>query len=126
VAGVIGSAGRNLTVEEDLRASINGRALSDDTLANVAWSFDELVTYASQGAWIRPGDVLGSGTCQSGCLFELRGRGQQWERLAPGDMVTLAVEGIGTLTNEVVGGVPPEPLPRARPGRLRHRATVAA
>jgi 2-keto-4-pentenoate hydratase/2-oxohepta-3-ene-1,7-dioic acid hydratase in catechol pathway len=108
----------------DLRASVNGRELGDDTLANMAWSFDELVTYASRGAWIRPGDVLGSGTCGSGCLFELWGRGQQWPPLGPGDVVSLAVQGIGRLTNEVVAGVDPVPLPPARPGRLRHRASV--
>jgi 2-keto-4-pentenoate hydratase/2-oxohepta-3-ene-1,7-dioic acid hydratase in catechol pathway len=109
----------------DLRASVNGRELGGDTLANMAWSFEELVTYASRGAWIRPGDVLGSGTCGSGCLFELWGRGQDWPPLGPGDVVTLAVEGIGTLTNKVIAGVEPAPLPPARPGRLRHRATVA-
>jgi 2-keto-4-pentenoate hydratase/2-oxohepta-3-ene-1,7-dioic acid hydratase in catechol pathway len=110
----------------DMRASINGRGLGDDTLANMAWSFEELVTYASRGAWIRPGDVLGSGTCQNGCLFELWGRGQDWAPLGPGDVVTLSVEGIGTLTNEVVAGVEPVSLPPARPGRLRHRATATA
>jgi 2-keto-4-pentenoate hydratase/2-oxohepta-3-ene-1,7-dioic acid hydratase in catechol pathway len=108
----------------DLRASINGRELGDDTLANMAWSFEQLVAYASRGAWIRPGDVLGSGTCGNGCLFELWGRGQEWAPLAPGDVVTLSVEGIGTLTNQVVAGVEPVPLPPARPGRLRHRAGV--
>ena len=108
----------------DLRASINGRELGDDTLANMAWSFEELVAYASRGAWIQPGDVLGSGTCGSGCLFELRGRGQNWNPLAPGDVVTLSVEGIGALINEVIAGGDAVPLPRARPGRLRDRANV--
>jgi 2-keto-4-pentenoate hydratase/2-oxohepta-3-ene-1,7-dioic acid hydratase in catechol pathway len=110
----------------DLRASVNGRELGDDTLANMAWSFEELVAYASRGAWIKPGDVLGSGTCGSGCLFELWGRGQEWASLGAGDVVTLAVEGIGTLTNEIVAGVEPVPLPPARPGRLRHRASAPA
>jgi 2-keto-4-pentenoate hydratase/2-oxohepta-3-ene-1,7-dioic acid hydratase in catechol pathway len=108
----------------DMRASINGRGLGDDTLANMAWSFEELVAYASRGAWIKPGDVLGSGTCGNGCLFELWGRGQEWDPLGPGDVVTLTVEGIGTLTNQVVDGVDPVPLPPARPGRLRERASV--
>ena len=67
----------------DLRASINGRELGDDTLANMAWSFEELVAYASRGAWIRPGDVLGSGTCGNGCLFELWGPGGSGRRSRP-------------------------------------------
>ena len=58
----------------ELRAEINGTPLGTDTLANMAWSFPELVSYASRGTWVRPGDVLGSGTCGNGCLLELWGR----------------------------------------------------
>jgi len=110
----------------DMRASINGRELGDDTLANMAWSFDELVSYASRGTRVQPGDVLGSGTCGFGCLMELWGRHGRdgYPPLAPGDTVSLTVEGIGTLTNTVVAGVDPIPLPVARPGRLRARATA--
>jgi catechol 2,3-dioxygenase-like lactoylglutathione lyase family enzyme len=100
--------------------------VTPDTLANMASSFEELVAYASRGTWIRPGDVLGSGTCGSGCLIELRGRdgadGHPW--LVPGDTVSLTVQGIGTLTNTVVPGVDPVALPPARPGRLRARAAA--
>ena len=110
----------------DLRASVNGRELGDDTLANMAWSFEELISYASRGTWIRPGDVLGSGTCGSGCLLELRGRHGRdaYPPLQAGDTVTLSVQGIGTLTNTVVPGLKPIPLPEARPGRLRARTQV--
>lgn len=70
--------------------------------------------------------MLGSGTCGSGCLIELRGRngadGHPW--LVPGDTVSLTVQGIGTLTNTVVPGVDPVALPPARPGRLRARAAT--
>lgn len=108
----------------DMRASVNGREIGDDTLANMAWSFEELVSYASRGTWVRPGDVLGSGTCGSGCLLEMWGRNGRdaYPPLRPGDTVSLTVEGIGTLTNSVVAGPDPIPLPAARPGRLRSRA----
>jgi 2-keto-4-pentenoate hydratase/2-oxohepta-3-ene-1,7-dioic acid hydratase in catechol pathway len=108
----------------DLRVQLNGRELGDDTLANMAWSFEELISYASRGTWIRPGDVIGSGTCGSGSLIELRGRrgADLYPWLTPGDTVSLSVQGIGTLTNTVTNGVEPIPLPVARPGRLRSRA----
>ena len=109
----------------DLRATVNGHELgSGDTLANMAWSFEELVSYASRGTWVRAGDVLGSGTCGNGCLFELWGRQgpDVHPPLGPGDTVALTVEGIGTLTNTVVAGDDPVALPTARPGRLRERA----
>ena len=99
-----------------LVASRNGVPLGSDTLASIGWSFAEMVTYASRGAWLRTGDVLGSGTCGFGCLGELWGRNGALEPrpLAPGDEVTLRVEGIGELTNRIVAGVPAHPVPKAR------------
>jgi 2-keto-4-pentenoate hydratase/2-oxohepta-3-ene-1,7-dioic acid hydratase in catechol pathway len=89
----------------------------------MAWSFEELVAYASRGTWVRPGDVLGSGTCGYGCLFELWGREgpDSHPSLAPGDTVSLHVESIGTLTNTIVPGIAPHPLPRAAAKRRESR-----
>ncbi len=102
----------------DLRmeVSVNGEPRGADTLANMAWSFEELLAYASRGAWVRTGDLLGSGTCGGGCLGELWGRAGRREPppLAPGDVVTMTVEGLGTISNQVVPGIEPVPVPRAR------------
>jgi 2-keto-4-pentenoate hydratase/2-oxohepta-3-ene-1,7-dioic acid hydratase in catechol pathway len=108
----------------DMRAAVNGRELGNDTLANMAWSFEELVSYASRGTLVRTGDVLGSGTCGWGCLLEMWGRRgrDEFSPLGPGDTVTLTVEGIGTLTNTVVAGANLHPLPPAHPGRRRSRS----
>ncbi|WP_326823049.1 fumarylacetoacetate hydrolase family protein [Streptosporangium sp. NBC_01756] len=100
-----------------LTAEINGVEVGRDLLSNMAWPFEELIAYASRGAWIRPGDVLGSGTCgNGGCLAELWGlRGSQDPpALKPGDTVTLTVEGIGTVSNTIVPGTVPLPIPSAR------------
>ncbi len=109
----------------DMRAAINGEELGGDTLANMAWSFEEMIAYASRGTSVRPGDVLGSGTCGGGCLLELWGRNGSFAEPPPlqaGDEVALTVEGIGTLTNRLVASDPLIELPPARPGRLRSRA----
>jgi 2-keto-4-pentenoate hydratase/2-oxohepta-3-ene-1,7-dioic acid hydratase in catechol pathway len=109
----------------DLRASVNGELIGQDLLSNMGWPFEELIAYASRGAQVRAGDVLGSGTCgNGGCLAELWGRNGKTDPppLRPGDVVELAVEGIGTVRNRVVEGLtlPPvrearaRPLPRAR------------
>ncbi|MFC5063601.1 fumarylacetoacetate hydrolase family protein [Actinomycetospora atypica] len=101
-----------------LHAAINGRTVGEDLLSNMGWTFGDLVAYASRGTEVRPGDVLGSGTCgNGGCLGELWGRGvarDELPPLAPGDVVTLTVEGIGTLTNRVVPGVERVEIPPAR------------
>ncbi|WP_405724922.1 fumarylacetoacetate hydrolase family protein [Streptomyces sp. NBC_00028] len=100
-----------------LTASVNGETVGTDLLSNMSWTFEEMVAYASRGTWVHPGDVLGSGTCgNGGCLAELWGlRGEQTPPpLKPGDTVALTVEGIGTVSNTIVPGTAPVPLPTGR------------
>ncbi|WP_369254826.1 fumarylacetoacetate hydrolase family protein [Streptomyces sp. R35] len=106
-----------------LTAEVNGDVVGKDLLSNMSWTFEEMVAYASRGTVVRPGDVLGSGTCgNGGCLAELWGvRGESAPPpLKPGDTVKLTVEGIGSVTNTVVAGADPVPLPTAR-RRTRER-----
>ena len=106
--------------------------IGHDLLSNMGWPFEELVAYASRGAQVRAGDVLGSGTCgNGGCLAELWGRRGALDPppLQPGDVVEMTVEGIGTIRNTVVAGIDlppvhtgPGPVRRAR-NRLGLHAT---
>ncbi|MEW2047604.1 fumarylacetoacetate hydrolase family protein [Streptomyces sp. NPDC005476] len=106
-----------------LTAEINGEVVGKDLLSNMSWTFEEMAAYASRGTVVRPGDVLGSGTCgNGGCLAELWGvRGEQSPApLKPGDRVTLTVEGIGSVSNTVVAGPDSVTVPVAR-RRTRQR-----
>lgn len=103
----------------EMSVAVNGRPVGRDLLANMGWPFADLVSYASRGTWVRAGDVLGSGTCgNGGCLAELWGRGRDVPPLAPGDVVEMTVEGLGTIRNTVVAGAR---LPPVRPARPRSR-----
>nr|WP_198954625.1 fumarylacetoacetate hydrolase family protein [Kineosporia sp. R_H_3] len=107
-----------------MTVEVNGVEVGRDLLSNMGWPFGDLVAYASRGTWVRPGDVLGSGTCgNGGCLGELWGRNgrQDPPPLRPGDVVTMTVEGIGTISNRVVEGRSAPVVPPARP-RSRDRA----
>lgn len=86
-----------------MSVQVNGTRIGQDLLSNMGWPFAELVAYASQDSVVRPGDVLGSGTCGSGCLAELWGRSgsKTPPPLKTGDVVRLTVEGIGTIENTV-------------------------
>lgn len=104
-----------------LRAWINGELLGEDSLANCAFTFEELISFASRGANVAPGDLLASGTCHRGCLAEVWGRaGEQVPKpLVPGDVVTLEAEGIGRVGNKVVAPAPAPEIPKARRGQPR-------
>lgn len=106
-----------------MHAEVNGRPLpaGGDTSANMSWSFEELVAFASRGATVTTGEVLGSGTCGAGSLLEYWAHsGTEYPPpLAPGDRVVLVVEGIGEVSNTVVEGVGPVSIPRARVGMPR-------
>jgi 2-keto-4-pentenoate hydratase/2-oxohepta-3-ene-1,7-dioic acid hydratase in catechol pathway len=103
-----------------MTATVNGVEWSRADLDGLWWSFAELLAYASEAAPVRRGDVLGSGTCGTGCILELSlvHGADKYPYLQPGDQVELEVSGLGVLANPVVAGDAPgfEPDPdRIRP-----------
>jgi 2-keto-4-pentenoate hydratase/2-oxohepta-3-ene-1,7-dioic acid hydratase in catechol pathway len=95
-----------------MTARVNGVEWSRASLADIYWSFGEMLAYASRGTRVEPGDVIGSGTCGTGCILELSlvHGGEQYPWLEPGDVVELEVEQLGVLRNRVVEGPPLRPL----------------
>ena len=93
-------------------ARVNGAEYSRASLADLYWSFGEMLAYASRGTEVLPGDVIGSGTCGTGCILELslvHGE-DRYPWLHPGDLVELEVEHLGRIANRVVEGKPLRPL----------------
>jgi 2-keto-4-pentenoate hydratase/2-oxohepta-3-ene-1,7-dioic acid hydratase in catechol pathway len=85
-------------------ARVNGSEYSRANLADIHWSFGELLSYASRSTQVVPGDLICSGTCGTGCILELsitHGT-EAYPWLVPGDTVELEVAGLGTVTNQVV------------------------
>ena len=101
--GHIGKAW-NLVME----CKVNGEKMSEGNLADMDWTFAEIIERASYGADLYPGDIIGSGTVGTGCFLELNGTGKlndpnyQDKWLEEGDLVELTVEGLGTLSNTPV------------------------
>ena len=111
----------------EMAVSVNDVQIGHDLLSNMGWPFPDLVSYAARGTTLRPGEVLGSGTCgNGGCLAELWGRRGAIDPppLRPGDVVEMTVAGIGALRNRIVPGLdlPPVRPARSRP-RTRHRSS---
>jgi 2-keto-4-pentenoate hydratase/2-oxohepta-3-ene-1,7-dioic acid hydratase in catechol pathway len=93
-------------------ARVNGAEYSRASLADIYWSFGEMLAYASRGTEVVPGDVIGSGTCGTGCILELslvHGE-DRYPWLKPGDLVELEVVQVGRIANRVVGGKALRPL----------------
>jgi 2-keto-4-pentenoate hydratase/2-oxohepta-3-ene-1,7-dioic acid hydratase in catechol pathway len=95
-----------------MTATVNGVEYSRASLADIYWSFGEMLAYASRGTRLVPGDVIGSGTCGTGCILELSlVHGEDaYPWLKPEDEVALEVEHLGRLANKVVRGRSLEPL----------------
>jgi fumarylacetoacetate (FAA) hydrolase len=78
-------------------ARVNGQERSRGDLADLHYSWPEILAQAARNTTLRLGDVIGSGTVGTGCILEHNdGR---W--LQPGDVVEMEVEGIGILRNQV-------------------------
>ena len=91
-----------------MTCKVNGIKVSEGNVRDMDWTFAEIIERASYGANVYAGDVIGSGTCGTGCFLELNGTGklndpnykEQW--LQNGDVVEMEIENLGTLTNNIV------------------------
>jgi 2-keto-4-pentenoate hydratase/2-oxohepta-3-ene-1,7-dioic acid hydratase in catechol pathway len=96
----------------EMTGYVDGALVSQGRWNTIDWGFPDMITYAARGTRLRVGDVIGSGTVETGCLFEhyavdpanFRG----W--LTPGNEVKLAVERLGELRHRIVEGVKAERL----------------
>tara|TARA_B100000959_G_C14871521_1_gene578557 strand:- start:71 stop:1009 length:939 start_codon:yes stop_codon:yes gene_type:complete len=85
----------------DMECFINDKKFSYDNLENMSWTFAQILERISMGTTIYPGDVIGSGTCATGCFLELNQKNNE-EWLRSGDKVELRVDKLGTLTNRIL------------------------
>jgi fumarylacetoacetate (FAA) hydrolase len=100
-----GHTGKNWNLR--MSCSVNGVQVSEGNLADMDWTFAEIIERASYGVDLYPGDVIGSGTVGTGCFLELNGTGklndpnyaEQW--LQPGDKVVMEIDQLGRLENEM-------------------------
>ncbi len=93
-------------------ARVNGKEYSRNVLSSINYSFAQMVAYASRGTRVAPGDIIGSGTCGTGCILELSlvHGAEAYPWLVAGDVVELEVDVLGTLRNRVVAGKPVKEL----------------
>ena len=92
----------------NMKCSVNGVPVSHGNVADMDWTFAEIIERSSYGVTLYAGDVIGSGTVGTGCFLELNGTGklndpeykEQW--LQAGDVVEIEIDGLGKLSNTMV------------------------
>lgn len=84
-----------------MTTTVNGEHYSSGNWNTLYHSFARMIERASANCTLYPGDVIGSGTMEGGCVLELGPEEYGW--LQPADKVSLAIEGFGTLTNTIGG-----------------------
>ena len=94
----IGS-GKDERFDLAMTGSINGDQLTSANASGMYYTFPQMIERASQHVRLRPGDIIGSGTCGTGCILELGTERHRW--LRPGDRIEMTIERLGTLTNTI-------------------------
>jgi len=92
----------------NMKCWVNGVQVSAGNVADMDWTFAEIIERASYGVNLYAGDIIGSGTVGTGCFLELNGTGklndpnyqEQW--LQEGDVVEMEIDGLGKLTNTII------------------------
>ncbi len=93
-------AGEAQIADIRLTTRVNGELRQDDRTSRMIFSFRKIITYISTFTTLVPGDVILTGTpTGAGARFEP----PKW--LAPGDVIEVEAEGLGTLRNGVVDEV---------------------
>lgn len=92
----------------EMKAYVNGKNLSQGNMADMHWTFAEIIERCSYGVDLLPGDIIGSGTVGTGCFLEINGTGKRLDKnykeqwLKEGDRISLEIEGLGKLENTIV------------------------
>tara|TARA_B100000676_G_C18087603_1_gene856431 strand:+ start:39 stop:1025 length:987 start_codon:yes stop_codon:yes gene_type:complete len=95
------STKRGNVYDLNMKAFINNKQVSSDSSKNMYWTFAQIISHISTGTTIYPGDVIGSGTCATGCLYELNLTHNTDKWLQIDDEVRLEIDGLGVLENKI-------------------------
>ena len=93
---IVPAASLNPAQGKRVRSYVNGELRQDGTTADMIFSCEEIVSYASKYIGLEPGDLIFTGT-PSGTAMEGK---KGW--LKKGDIVEIEVEGIGRLINKMI------------------------
>jgi fumarylacetoacetate (FAA) hydrolase len=91
-----------------MKCLVNDMQVSENNLANMEWTFAEIIERCSYGVQLFPGDIISSGPVTGGNFLELNNNGrlnnpdykEQW--LQENDIVEIEIESLGKLSNTII------------------------
>jgi len=78
----------------------NGKEISRSNFNTMYFDFTQIIERCSRDATLYPGDLIGSGTCGTGCILEL-GPENAGGWLKRGDVMELEIERVGVLRTPI-------------------------
>ena len=82
-----------------ITCTVNGELRQDSSTGDLIFNIPQIISYISRYVTLQPGDIISTGTPEGVAL----GRPDKpW--LRPGDVMTIAIDGLGSLTNRLVVG----------------------
>jgi len=90
-----------------IKCWVNDVRVSEGNLADMEWTFAEIIEYCSYGVQLFPGDIISSGVVGNGCFLQLNNNSklniadykETW--LQEGDVVEMEIENLGKLSNTI-------------------------
>jgi 2-keto-4-pentenoate hydratase/2-oxohepta-3-ene-1,7-dioic acid hydratase in catechol pathway len=80
-----------------IRTTVSGELRQDSSCSDMVFSVAEIISFVSEAITLEPGDIISTGTPPGvGLGFDPP------RYLSPGDTVSIEIEGIGVLSNQVV------------------------
>jgi 2-keto-4-pentenoate hydratase/2-oxohepta-3-ene-1,7-dioic acid hydratase in catechol pathway len=103
---------RDGTLHVSCVLKVNGVVWMTGNAWNMYHTFGAMIEHAAQDSRIAPGDVIATGTVGGGSISEAVRKGFPARFLQPGDVVEIAVDGLGVLRNPL--GPPTNPNQKLR------------
>jgi fumarylacetoacetate (FAA) hydrolase len=92
-----------------MACKVNGKPLINSNLADMEWTFAEILESCAYGSDLQPGDIIGTGAIVMGCYLnlnhsltgkqEVAGHSERW--LQKDDIVEIEIKGLGILTTTI-------------------------
>ena len=102
-SNIVGSKS-DMVYDLNIKGYLNSKLICEDNLKNITWNFSDMIERASYGVELFSGDLIGSGTCSTGCLLELNLTNDTNNWLKEGDIVDFTIDKLGKLSNSIVLG----------------------